>query len=244
MASLSVDFDYMKTVIASVEQLQRKHGLRIPEDVQPIIDNPLLGERLVRYIREGCPEYRIVAGKIVYSADTVSRILGLSCTCNDPVPQARDGEVIIYYGGWALKTLRTCTAGQKRMRQDWDWYEQYPWEAEPGYYRLLLPVPHSQWRSWSGQLRLLASIGSAWQPAPVCIAATAVLVHLMKTGNNLLQHEFVLDEGWRCAETIQHGFHVGLRTNHRVYVYNSQDDWTYHDLNWLAAAQKVRILQP
>ncbi|OGJ62656.1 hypothetical protein A3D12_03780 [Candidatus Peribacteria bacterium RIFCSPHIGHO2_02_FULL_55_24] len=125
---------------------------------------------------------------IVYDAAAVSRILGLPCESSDPVPQAEAGEIIIYYGGWDLKTLCLSPGGKKRMWQDQDdWYGKYEWKAESGYYRLLLPVPNSNRRTWDEQLRHLARIDTAWKPAPVCVAATALLIHLTETGNDLLE---------------------------------------------------------
>src|SRR5262249_406217 len=94
---------------------------------------------------------------LLYDAAAVSRILGRPSKSRDPVPKAVDGEIVVYYGGWDLKQLSGSPAGEKRMWQDQDWYEKYGWKAEPGYYRLLLPVPNSNRKNWRGQLRYLAS---------------------------------------------------------------------------------------
>jgi hypothetical protein len=64
---------------------------------------------------------------------------------------------VIYYGGWGLPFLRTCRAGKQHMRQDQIWYDKYEWKAEPGYYRLLLPVPNSNAKTWAEQLAYLKS---------------------------------------------------------------------------------------
>lgn len=204
--------------------------------MQPSIDDPVQAERLVRYIQAGCPLLK--TNGIVYSAVQVSRILGLPVECNEPVPQAADGEIVVYYGGWDLKQLCTSTAGKKRMWQDRDWYEKYGWKAEPGYYRLLLPVPNSNLKVWTDQLSHLATISAAWQPSPVCIAATALLVHLTETGNDLLKNDWC-----RCAEALPDGVHAGLAVGGgRVGVSYSWDDYPFGRV-WLSAARKVRTLK-
>lgn len=172
---------------------------------------------------------------IVYDATAVNRILSLPVKCGDPVPEALDGEVVIFHGGWDLKTLRVSAAGKKRMWQNQDHYEKYGWKAEPGYYRLLLPVPNSNRKSWSDQLRHLASIADAWLAAPICVAATALLVHLTETGNDLLRNDWC-----RCTEPLPDGLHAALTVlGGRVFV---GDDWDGHpgDLLWLSAARLAR----
>ena len=173
-----------------------------------------------------------VLNPIVYDPRTVSHILGIPCECSDPVPQqAKDGEIVVYYGGWDLQQQRASTAGKQRMWQDQDWYEKYGWKADPGYYRLLLPVPHSNGQFWSEQLRQLAALGSAWQPAPVCVAATALLVHLTETGNDLLTSDWC-----RCAEPLPDEYRVVLAViRGRVSVGYGWDDRRYDSL-WLSSA--------
>lgn len=169
---------------------------------------------------------------ITYDA-TATRILGLPAECSDPAPETADGEIVIYYGGWDLPALRTCTAGKKWMRQDQDWYDNKGWKAEPGYYRLLLPVPNSNRQRWGEQLQHLAGIDAAWQPAPICIAATALLAHLMETGQDLLRNDWC-----RCAEPLPGGFRAALTVlDGRVLVDYYWDD-DPHVVLWLAASRK------
>lgn len=132
----------------------------------------------------------------VYDARAVGRILGLP-TAGGPVPRLGPDETAVYYGGWDLPTLRDCPAGKARMWQTQDWYRCYGWTAAPGYYRVLLPAPDSDRRSWYHQVRQLRALGPAWKPAPVCVAATALLVHLRETGCSLLQEDWC-----RCAEVL------------------------------------------
>lgn len=170
----------------------------------------------------------------VYDAAAVSRILGLPAECKDPIPQARDGEIIIYYGGWDLSTLRTSAAGKVRMWQDQTWYNDKEWKAEPGYYRLLLPVPGSSGKSWDDQLTHLCTIDRAWQPAPICVAATAQLVHLTETGNALFK------DGWcRCAEALPYGRRAALVVDEGRVGVLSWDGRPY-GLVFLGAARKTK----
>lgn len=134
---------------------------------------------------------------LVYDAAAVSRILGLKAESSESVPQAADGEMVVYYGGWDLKTLRTSVAGKKRMWEDPDWYEEQGWKRNPGYYRLMLPVSGSNRKDWNDQLKHLSEFGPAWEPASVCVAATALLVHLTGTGKDPLKGDWC-----RCAEAI------------------------------------------
>jgi len=170
---------------------------------------------------------------ICYDAPAESRILGLPCDCRDHAPDPADGEIVIYYGGWDLRTLRSSAGGKQRMWQDQDWYEKYGWQAEPGYYRLLLPVPRCNRKTWSEQLRHLQSIDPAWQPAPVCVAATALLVHLTETGNDLLRHDWC-----RCAEALPSGSRTALTVSEgRVGVYSGWGGYRYAYV-WSSAARK------
>lgn len=173
--------------------------------------------------------------QLVYDAAAVSRILGLRCECSDPAPEARDGEIVVYYGGWDLPELSASIGSKNRMPHD-VWYEK-PWRAEPGYYRLLLPVPNSNWKTWDEQLKLL---DSGWQPAPVCVATTAFLAHRTKTSINLLEAASVENDGWcRCAEAPKSGRRVTLGIQKgRVEIHNDWDDRGLGWL-WLCAARKA-----
>lgn len=173
---------------------------------------------------------------MIYDAKMVEQILGLPCNC-EPTPEqslAKD-EVLIYYGGWDLQTLRSSTAGKKRMWQDQNWYDDKGWKAEPGYYRVLLRVPDSNRRNWNEQLSHLKTIDEALQPTPVTVAATALLVHLTKTGNDLLRSDWC-----RCAEPLPGGHRAALAVPvdlGRVLVY---DRWDIHrnDCIWLSTSRK------
>jgi hypothetical protein len=171
---------------------------------------------------------------VVYDAVTISRILGISTAYRGPVPHAVDGQIVVYYGGWDLQTLRKTAAGNKRMWQDQEWYDEKAYTAEPGYYRVFLPVPDSNGRTWSEQISDLRTFGEAWQPAPVVVAATALLVHMIVRGTRLVENQW-----FRCAEVIADGYHVQLAVDaSRVDV---AYDWDGHKREklWLTAYRKI-----
>ena len=236
MAHPVVELSVTKTLVAWAERAT-KQGLDLSTELQPSIDAPEQMQRLVHYMQAGCPPMK-TAG-ITYDAATVSRILGIPVECGYPVPQARDGEIVVYYGGWDMKQLRTSAAGQKRMWQDQNWYEKYGWKVEPGYYRLLLPVPDSNRKTWNYQISYLAGIiGTAWKPAPICVAAASLLVHLTETGNDLLKNDWC-----RCAEARPDDSRAALAVRGgRVRVLDGWDDRP-SDRVWLSAARKVRTLK-
>ena len=65
----------------------------------------------------------------------------------------------------------------------------------------------------------MATIDTTWQPAPVCVAATALLVHLRQTGNDLLKNDWC-----RCEEALSDGYRAGLAVlDGRVLVRNGLD---------------------
>lgn len=172
---------------------------------------------------------------MVYDAAAVSRILGLPAECSEPVPQEAGPGIILYYGGWDLRTLRLSPAGLRRMSQEVCWYDEYPCSAEAGYYKLLLPVPNSGGKHLRNQLRVLASIGADWQPVPVTVAMTALLVHVTKTGADLLFNRFC-----RCAEVWQRNEHVEVAFDKdRACVWRGQA--IAKDL-FLGAARKISTL--
>ena len=142
---------------------------------------------------------------LVYDAPAVRRILGLPVSLGAEllsVPPAADGEIVVYYGGWDLPTLRKSAAGQKRMWQNQNWYDASGWKAVPGYYRLRVPVPHSNGKTFEEQEQLLSS---GEQSAPVVLVATAMLAHRLQTGESLLKNDFT-----RCKEQAAGGSRVEL----------------------------------
>jgi hypothetical protein len=172
---------------------------------------------------------------IVYDAASTSRILGLPVECNDPAPLATEGEIVIYYGGWSLNELRDSPAGKSRMwQEDKQAFDAKNWTAEPSYYRISLHGIDSNqkgWRSAAQAMRPLPKITQGWCHPPVVVAATALLVHLMRTGNDLLDGDWL-----RCFEAFPGGGHVGLYVGGgRVRVGGGWDDFRYNHL-WMVAA--------
>ena len=160
---------------------------------------------------------------IVYDANDVSRILGLTANCNTSVPEALEDEIVVYYGGWSLEDLYRAV-GDNFMCNPSDFLRAFPFRVRPGYYRLLLPVPDSDEKSWDEQTKdYLVKNYPGFKPAPTIIALTAELVHLKEYGEDLLR-----GGSCRCLETLkQHatlrvkGGHVDVGFNglHRPYQY-------------------------
>jgi hypothetical protein len=142
---------------------------------------------------------------LIYDANAVSRILGIPSECDIACPQPEEGELIVYYGGWTLPTLRNSLAGRTHMSPKQTWYDKFRWKSEPGYYRVLLPIPQSSPLDLRQLLRSLNERAAGWRSTPVCIAATVVLVHLAETAENLLSYG-----SCHCAEPIRDYEHVLL----------------------------------
>jgi hypothetical protein len=167
---------------------------------------------------------------VVYDADDVSRILDRR---SHPLREAAAGEIIIYYGGWNLHQLCTTPAGILHMAQH-ERFDDEKWQDDPGYYRLLLPVPDSNEKNLREQVAQLRTNhdDAAWYPAPAAVVATALLVHLVTKGTDLL------DRGsCRCREMKGEGrVSIGV-VNGRVNSFCCWDNTRYGNL-WLAVAQK------
>ena len=163
--------------------------------------DPASMQRLVRYIRTGCP---FLGTGVSYDAATVGRTLGFSCECSEPVPKANDGEIVVYYGGWSLGDLVGTGKVVNHLSS-----ERETWKAEPGYYRVLLPVPDSNRKTWSQQAgdedSMLVRQYDGWQPIPTPVGATALAVYLGISGEDLLKGNFA-----RCDEALPDDRHAAL----------------------------------
>jgi hypothetical protein len=149
---------------------------------------------------------------VVYDASAVSRILGLLCECGDPALEAPSGEIVVYYGGWDLRTLRACPAGQQHMWQRQGRCEECGTAAQTGYYRL--PLPGSGRNARDGKAGHPRTDEESHRPALVAVAATALLVHLAEDGAAVLQ-----GDACRSAEPLLIVGRTGLWVfGGRVYV--------------------------
>lgn len=137
---------------------------------------------------------------IVYDAVTMSRILDIPVLCNDPAPLATRGGVVGYYDGWDLPTIRSSAAGKQRMRQGQGWYDQYPWQAEPGYYETLFQTTKRM-----VCLKDLQKEDSAWQACPIIVGASILLAHMSEAGKDLLKGNIC-----RFKEPLSEGNRSGL----------------------------------
>ena len=181
---------------------------------------------------------------ITYSARDIGRILGLPVDRTTPDPPNTYGKIVVYYGGWLLKDLRSSKAGKRWMYQDvfdpgtnYCWYDDERFRADPGYYQLLLPVPGSNRKNWKEQLEHLRSLDIGWQPAPAAVVGTALLVHLAKTKENLLR---IRTHYCRCAESVGGVGRIGLGIlgDNQVLVTGFKDS-PQLDYLWMAAASRL-----
>jgi hypothetical protein len=180
----------------------------------------------------------VYAPAAVYSEKDVSKTLGLRLKgprvwLPTELRNVRGGEIIVYYGGWDLQAIRRCRAGQQHMCQHQDWYDDQRWIAEPGYYRLLLPVHGTNERTWNDQLSQLQTMGPEWHAAPIVVAATALLVHLVATGVDVLNNSLA-----RCAESLPSDNRAAIKVERgAVSLLRSWGDDAFGRV-YLAAAQK------
>lgn len=109
---------------------------------------------------------------------------------DDVVPKARDGEIIIYYGGWDLPALNRFCKERFFQKSCSDLKA-----VEPGYYRIILQVPESATdiryeRHIKQSMDYLSTMGGIWQQAPTAVVGTALLLHLLQTGQSLIDKEW------------------------------------------------------
>jgi len=175
----------------------------------------------------------VSAAPRVYDATT---LLGFGPPSPEaPLPEAKPGELLLRYGGWSLQDLRdNAVVRAKDLMWVQDWYEQYPWSAEKlpsGLYALRLPVPDSNRKTFDKQKALLLP---GEEPAPVVLAASALLAHHLQTQEDLLKGDWT-----RCKEQTAGGYHVVLYwSGGRLRVNYRWDDYPYHFV-WLASARRL-----
>jgi|SRR5579863_3351399 len=137
------------------------------------------------------------------SYDAVA-ILGFGDAAAEPLPQEKEGEIVLRYGGWSQRELRHSDGGHELMHPQ-DWYHMYPWSSAKlpsGTYHLRVPVPESKRKTFAEQERMLPE--GEWI-APVVLVASALLVHRLQTGEDLLKNDFT-----RCREQATAGNRVVL----------------------------------
>jgi hypothetical protein len=138
---------------------------------------------------------------LVYDA---TALLGFGEAATEPLPEALPGEIVIRYGGWSLQELRDSAVGRKLLPER-SWYDEYPWAAEklpPGTYRLHMPVPGSNDKTFAEQEPMLAEGESI---APAVLVASALLAHRLQIGQDLLNGDWT-----RCREQTAGGERVEL----------------------------------
>lgn len=204
------------------------------------INDPRMMRLIILWIEAGCPE----PYDIVYDANAVSNMLNLPTKCSIQTPKPGYGEIIVWWDNdWSFQKLRESAVGQKHMAdREWKWLDDKGWaEAESGYYKLLLPVPKSNCKSYADQITLLS--GTDWKPAPICVVAIALLIHMAKTGKNILKWV----NSCRCQESeaadaeetsIIINIQPGHNACHRVTASRYMRDAKLPTWLYMAAAQK------
>lgn len=176
---------------------------------------------------------------VVYSAEKVSRILGLDCPLVDPVPDAGDCDILVYYGGWNLEQLANSLAGKRffTKSEPSDYNKEDFLKPEAGYYRIFLAVEGvkelierkmqkvlddfdtSNVTIWDLCMAALKEAApSHLRPVPMLILMTALLAHVMDT----YPHEFGSEdmENFICAES------EGNSLLEMCIYFNQIDDFT------------------
>jgi hypothetical protein len=179
-------------------------------DFQASIDDPLQLRRIVEYVQAGAPEVPLSG----YSYDA-AKILQFGVPTEDILPVAEYGEVVIWYGGWSLQQLRDNPLIRERdVMWDQDWYNNYIWSSEVlpvGFYRLRIPVPNSNSKSFDEQTELLFT-GEV--PAHPVLVATAELCHEIQTGKSMLAG-ICVRTGKKCHSGLELGRDEGRLSVHR-----------------------------
>ena len=167
-----------------------------------------------------------------YSFD-VSTALGIGTPDASPLPEDAEGEIVLRVPeGICPRSLRKSPVGKALLWQGNTWYDKYAWSSQslpPGIYRLRLPIPDSNRKTFKEQKALLLE---GQEVAPLVLAELALLC-MQKAGHpDPLKNGFV-----RCRETAD-GYRVVLYwSGGRLYVYSSYVVDCRRDSVWLASAR-------
>lgn len=178
-------FSDTKTLIAFAE---RAHQLGFAtKDLQQAIDHPSVLRRLVDYIKAGAPPIRMLGHS--YNA---AEILAFGTTMLGKLPEAEDGDVFIWYGGWSLQELRdNPLVRQKDLMMLQDWYNEESWSTEvlsADFYQLRIPVSRSGNKMFDEQEGLITANERAAHPL---LIATAWICHKLQTGKDLFKNKWI-----------------------------------------------------
>jgi hypothetical protein len=130
---------------------------------------------------------------VVYAAKRVGKILGVAV--NDvPAPAGIPGRYIVYLPP-CIKTPADLRRSTAPMWKDQEWYDGHQYTAKPGYWEVLVPVPHSNWKGQQQQDQHIATAVLGLQRTPMLVDALLLAVHMSATGEDLLNGDWV-----RCPE--------------------------------------------
>lgn len=152
---------------------------------------------------------------IVYDAKSVCDALGFTCECSDPAPQADDGKMVVWYGGWSLSELLE-TGMVKTLLVNFK--ESYCWRAPSGYYHACIPLLGTNHMTYQEQVGTVRP-ESGFSVLPTTVGVTALLVHLRLTGSSLLG-----TKRCHCAEDLSPGGHSEIRLWKNTVIVDAGDD--------------------
>lgn len=150
-------------------------------------------------------------------------------------PQIVAGEIVIWYGGWNLEQLLDNEVVQskgiiadRQLRTEFDWSTEM---LPIGFYRLRIPVPHSNVNTFDEQLELLSDTESVAHPI---LVATAELCHFISTNVQLLKGIYV-----RTSKKDRFGQHVVVCWhNDRLCVGDGWRDSSSGNSTYIATVHK------
>ncbi|PIP65488.1 hypothetical protein COU77_01720 [Candidatus Peregrinibacteria bacterium CG10_big_fil_rev_8_21_14_0_10_49_16] len=155
-----------------------------------------------------------VAGHIFSSSDVYSllKIPPTEDASFRSIPVAREGEVVVYYGGWNIDQL------EQAYGEDIAWWYQISKEEvqkwptpKIGYYRVVFSIPGTKGLNYEEQTKVLHEIKPDFEPAPALVAITAFLAH-NKATHSLPPGRVASYVYHRCRETLPEGAraHIAL----------------------------------
>jgi hypothetical protein len=169
---------------------------------------------------------------ITYDAKAVSDILGTKVDCGGTPPEPEEGEVIVAYGGWNLAGLSELAAAKGIKLPSTQAYNM-----EPGYYRVMVLVPHTNNRGWPQQIEYLKWIDERWNPYSLIVVLTALITHFVATKKSLLEGHSSRSAPNRNVEPGDIRLHgdkrIGLQQLHHYCM--------PEEVVWLAASQRCEV---
>lgn len=200
-------------------------------------------EHIVRAMKY--PDYlRLVANSLMtvlpgiqYDASDVCHTLRFANGSTSPSPTAQLGEVIIWKGEWSLDGLLSSTELGSKIVEPQEWYRSLPWYKtvqESAYYRLRLGIPGSAHKDPSVSAGFLPSNENY---LPVCVGATAWIVHYLATKQDLFGGKWLYcqEQSTQLDRVIIGATNRGTR----LCVSHSSGACSKNEAPWMASCVKI-----